>query len=94
MVAIKGQVKTCEAPLDVIGRIRADMQEHFKKFEESKARKIEIEEEVRKKRRLVEMMGGTYAPGSNEGSSSIPSTNFRDPFQYVAPSGTTQDKGK
>ena len=69
------------------------MQEQFKKFEEGKARQREIEGEVGKKRRLVEMMGGTYAPGSNEGSSSIPSTNFRDPFQYVAPSGTTQEKG-
>ena len=37
------------------------------------------------------MMGGrgTYAPGSIEGSSSIPS----DPFGYVAPSDTTQEKG-
>ena len=40
------------------------------------------------------MMGVTYAPGSNEGSSSIPSTDLSDHFQYVAPSGTTQDKGK
>ena len=63
-----------------IGQIRADMQEQFKKFEEGKARKREIEEEVGKKRMLVEMMGGTYALGSNEGSSSIPSTNLRDPF--------------
>ena len=94
LAAIKGQVKACEAPLDVIGHIRADMQEQFKKFEEGKDRKREIEEEIGKKRRLAEMMGGTYAPGSNEGSSSIPSTNIRDPFQYFAPSGTTQDKGK
>ena len=45
-----------------------------------KARQREIEEEIGKKRRLAEMMGGTYAPGSNEGSSSIPSTDLRDPF--------------
>ena len=94
LATIKGQVKACEAPLDVIGQIRADMQEQFKKFEESKARQREIEEEVRKKRRLAEMMGGTYASGSIEGSSFIPSTDLRDHFQYVAPSGTTQDKGK
>ena len=50
------------------------MQEQFKKFEESKARQREIEEEVGKKSRLAEMAGGTYAPGSIEGSSSIPST--------------------
>ena len=68
LAAIKGQVKACEAPLDVIGQIRADMQEQFKKFEESKARKREIDEEVGKKTRLAEMMGGTYAPGSIEGS--------------------------
>ena len=43
LVAIKGQVKACEAPLDVIGQIRADMQEQFKKFEGSKARQREIE---------------------------------------------------
>ena len=89
LAAIKGQVKACEAPLDVIGQIRADMQEQFKKFEETKARQREIEEEVAKERRLAEMMGGTYALGSNEGSSSIPSIDLRDPFQYVAPSGTT-----
>ena len=94
LAAIKGQVKACEDPLDVIGQIRADMQEQFKKFEESKARQREIEEEVRKKRRLAEMMGGTYAPGSIEGSSFIPSTDLRDFFQYVAPFGTTQDKGE
>ena len=42
------------------------------------------------------MMGGrgTYASGSIEGSSSIPSTDLRDPFGYVAPSDTTQEKGK
>ena len=40
------------------------------------------------------MMGGTYAPGSIEGSLSIPSTDLRDHFQYVAPSKTTQEKGK
>ena len=89
LAAIKGQVKACEAPLDVIGQIRADMEEYFKKFEETKTRQREIEEEVGKKRRLVEMMGGTYAPGSIEGSSSIPSTDLRDPFGYVAPSDTT-----
>ena len=36
------------------------------------------------------MMGGTYAPNSIEGSSSIYSTDLRDHFQYVAPSDTTQ----
>ena len=66
--AIKGQVKACEAPLDVIGQIIANIQEQFKKFEEGKDRKREIEEEIGKKRRLAEMMGGTYALGSNEGS--------------------------
>ena len=94
LAAINGQVKAYEAPLDVIGQIRADMKEYFKKFEETKARQREIEEEVGKKRRLAEMMGGTYASGSNEGSSSIPSTDLQDPFQYVAPFGTTQDKEK
>ena len=95
LAAIKGQVKACEAPLDVIGQIRADIEEQFNKFEEGKARQREIEE-VGKKRRFAEMMGGTgtYAPGSIKGSSSIPSTNLRDPFQYVPPSKTTQDKGK
>ena len=36
-------MKACEAPLDFIGQIRADRQENFKKFEESKARQKEIE---------------------------------------------------
>ena len=30
LVAIKGQVKACEAPLDVIGQIRVDMQEYLR----------------------------------------------------------------
>ena len=38
LAAIKGKVKACEAPLDVIGQVRADMQGYFKKFEENKAR--------------------------------------------------------
>ena len=38
LAAIKGQVKSCEVPLDVIGQIRVDMQERFKKFEEGNAR--------------------------------------------------------
>ena len=40
------------------------------------------------------MMGGTYALGSIEGSSSIPSTDLMNHFHYVAPSWITQDKGK
>ena len=94
LATIKGQVKACQVPLDVIGQIRDDTQKQFKKFEESKARQREIEEEVGKKRRLAEMMGGTYAPGSIKGSSSIPSIDLRDPFQDVAPSKTTQEQGK
>lgn len=31
LVAIRGQIKPCEAQLDVIGEIRAAMQEHFEK---------------------------------------------------------------
>ena len=38
LAAIKGQVKAFEAPLDVIGQIRADMQEYFKKFEINRGR--------------------------------------------------------
>ena len=44
LASIKGEVKACEAPLDVIGQIRADMQEYFKKFEINRGRSRKEEE--------------------------------------------------
>ena len=47
MAGIRGQVLPCEAPNEVIGGIKADLLNQFKKFEEDKARQNEIEAENR-----------------------------------------------
>ena len=47
---IRGQVLPCEAPNEVIGGIRVDLLNQFKKFEEDKARQKEIEAEIGRKR--------------------------------------------
>lgn len=39
--AIRGQIKPCESPLDVIGEIRFVMQKHFEKYGENKVKKRE-----------------------------------------------------
>ena len=43
LVGIRGQVLPCEAPNEVIGEIRVDLLNQFKKIEEDKTRQKEIE---------------------------------------------------
>jgi hypothetical protein len=41
--AIKGQVKSCEAPLDVIGHIREEVQKVLNDYQVGKAREKDIQ---------------------------------------------------
>lgn len=84
LAGIRGQITACDAPLDVIGHIREEMLKLFEQFEENKTRQKEIENEIGRRRSIAQMREAN--PNFDyEGSSSIPSTNVRDPFRYVPP---------
>jgi hypothetical protein len=84
---VRGQVKSCEAPLDVIGPIREEMQKVLNDYQEEKAREKAIHSEIGRKR-AVEQMRATNPTFDYEDSPSIHSTGVRnrDPFHYVPPS--------
>jgi hypothetical protein len=42
LVGVRGQVKSCEAPLDVLGPIREEMQKLLNDYQEEKAREKAI----------------------------------------------------
>ena len=84
LAGIRGQVLPCEAPNEVIGEVRADLLNQFKKFEEDKARKKEIEAKMGRKRELANASIRRYILNEFEGSSSAPSVG-KDLFQYVIP---------
>jgi hypothetical protein len=92
LAGIRGQVAPCKAPLEEIGHIRLELQNQFEKFEEDKARQKEINVEIGRKRQLATMRANPSV--EFEGSSSIPSTNVRDPFRYVPPPHEIQPKKK
>ena len=96
LVGIRGQVLPCEAPNEAIEGVRADLLNQFKKFEEDKARKKEIEVEIGRKRELANATMRRSKLNEFEGSSSAPSSVGKDPFHYVIPShpniGETQPK--
>lgn len=84
LVGIRGQVKPREAPNEVSGLVRAEYLSKFEKFEENKAREKAIQDEIARKRELLEAMKESgYDDYEIQDSSSIPSTN--DPFHYVPP---------
>jgi hypothetical protein len=86
LVGVKGQVKSCEAPLDVIGPIREEMQKVLNDYQEEKAREKAIHIEIRRKR-VVAQTSATNSTFDYENSPSIHSTSVRnrDPFHYVPP---------
>ena len=86
LAGIRGQVLPCEAPNKVIGEMRVDLLNQFKKFEEDKSRQKEIEVEIGRKRELSNATMRRYVFNEFEGSSSAPSSVGKDPFQYVIPS--------
>ena len=89
--AIRENVAPREVDSKVIGEIRLDLQQQFEDYEVEKTNQKEREAEKGKKRHLAEMM--KIVPHTEyEGSSSIPSPNFRDTFQYVPPSQTNVSK--
>ena len=84
LAGIRGQITPCDAPLKVIGHIREEMIKVLEKLEEDKARQKEIEDEIGRRRSIAQMREANPT-FDYEGSSSIPSTNVRDPFHYVPP---------
>ena len=85
LTGIRGQVKPCEAPNELLGPVTAEYLSKFEKFEENMAREKAIQDEIARKRELLEAMKESgYDDYEIQDSSSIPSTN--DPFHYVHPS--------
>jgi hypothetical protein len=84
LVGLKGQVKSSEAPLDVIGPIREYMQKLLNEYQQEKAREKVIQAEIGRKR-IVAQMRAANPTFDYEGSSSIPYTDVRYPLCYVYP---------
>ena len=79
LAGIRGQVKPCDAPNEVIGPITAEYLAKFEKFEETKAREKAIQDEIARKRELIETLRQSgYDDYDIQDSTSIPPTN--DPF--------------
>jgi hypothetical protein len=55
LVAIRGQIKPCEAPLEEIGQIKLELQSQFEKFEEDKDKQKELNDEIGRKIQLAVM---------------------------------------
>ena len=56
LAGVRGQVKSCEAPLDVIGTIREGMQKVLNDYyQQDKAREKAIQAEIGRKRVVVQM---------------------------------------
>ena len=86
LAGIRGNVTPCDAPNVVLGPIRAKYLAKLEKFEETKAREKAIQDEIARKRELIDMMRQSgYDDCEIQDSTSIPSTN--DPFHYVPPVG-------
>eukprot|EP00253_Pinus_taeda_P017834 PITA_17834 len=56
LVGIRGQVKPCDAPNAVLGPIRAEYISKLEKFYEDKAREKAIQDDIARKRELLEAM--------------------------------------
>jgi hypothetical protein len=86
MVGVRGQVKSCETPLDVIGPIREEMKKVLNDYQEEKARQKAIHAEIGRKR-VVAQMRAAIPTFDYEDSPSIHSTGVRnrDPFHYFPP---------
>ena len=92
LAGIRGQVKPCDAPNEVLGPIRAEYLSKFEKFEETKTKEKAIQDEIARTRQIIEAMKESgYDDYEIQDSSSIPFTN--DPFHYVPPSLGQQSKG-
>ena len=80
LARVKGQVKSCEAPLEVIGPIREEMQKVLNDYQVRKAREKAIQDEIGRKRAA----NPTF---DYEDSPSLHSTGVRhrDPFHYIFP---------
>ena len=79
LVGIRGQVLPCEAPNEIIGGIKVDLLNQFKKFED-KARQKEIDAEIGRKRELANATMRRSGLNEFKGSSSAHSSVGKDPF--------------
>ena len=77
LAGIRGQINPCES--DEIGEIRKELLANFEKFKEEKARQIELEAEIGRKRNIQKMLA-TNPHFDFEGSSSIHYTDAFNPF--------------
>jgi len=81
LAGIRGNVTPCDAPNVVLGPIRAEYLAKLEKFEETKAREKAIQDEISRKREIVEMMresGYENEEYDIQDSTSVLSTN--NPF--------------
>jgi len=93
LAGIRGNVKPCDAPNAMLGPIRAEYITKLEKMYEDKAREKAIQDEIARKRELIEAMKESgYDDYEIQDSTSIPSTN--DPFHYVHPSVTVGQPSK
>eukprot|EP00253_Pinus_taeda_P027736 PITA_27736 len=92
LAGIRGQVTPCGAPNVVLGPIRAEYISKLERFYEDKAREKSIQDDIARKRELLEAMKESgYDDYEIQDSTSIPSTN--DPFHYVHLSCGQPSKG-
>ena len=88
LAGIRGNVTACDAPNAVLGPVTAEYLVKLEKFEEIKAREKAIQDEIARKREIVEMLRESGYENDEydiQDSTSIPSTN--NPFHYVPPVG-------
>lgn len=82
---LRCNVTPCDAPKAVLGLVRAEYLAKPKNFEETKAREKAIQDEIARKREIVEMLRESGYENDIQDSTPIPSTN--NPFHYVPPVG-------
>jgi hypothetical protein len=80
---IKGQVKSCEAQLDVIGPIREEMQKVLNDYQvQDKAREKAIQDEIGRKRAANPTFDYEDSPSLHFTGGGV---KHRDPFHYIPP---------
>jgi hypothetical protein len=82
LAGIKGQVKSCEAPLEVIGHIREEMKKVLHDYQQDKAREKSIQAEIGRKRAANPTFDYEDSPSLHSTGGGV---RHRDPFHYVPP---------
>jgi hypothetical protein len=82
LAGIKGQVKSCEAPLEVIGHIREEMKKVLHDYQQDKAREKSIQAEIGRKRAANPTFDYEDSPSLHSTGGGVRNI---DPFHYVPP---------